>query len=333
VTDGLNIHLDAVSIPGLNDGDPITHWADLATADSVNGNVSVVSGWNAPIYQSGAFHGNAVVRMQGGDLLASSLLTFPNVNDGLTVVVVAQGDKSGETAERIIQLGSKAGTGGKCFGVDFSTNTAGADGGSGARFNNGKSLVRVMNLLTAGFHIAALQIDQGETYGSLRYYIDDMTAEVFDNSANPGNTIALDAAGNELTVGTGIGGNGAYYTSDDYQGDIAEILIYNSQLSQAQMQQIFDYLTAKYTIFQAWNPAPADGAINEGVINGSSVDVTFTWNTGVDLTILRTEPGYYEALFLYSSRGSQLCKCSAAGNIRGKPCPADGFCRSPGIGF
>lgn len=282
VTDGLIIHLDAGSITGLNDGDPVTVWPDLAASDAVNGNVSAITGWNPPIYRSAAFDGNAVVRMQGGDLLASSLLTLPNVNDGLTVFVVAQGDQSGQTAERILQLGSKAGTGGKCFGVDFSTDTVGADGGSGVRFNNGKSLVRANNPITAGFHIAALQIDQGQTYGSLRYYVDDMTAEVFSNSASPSNLVALDAGNNELTIGTGIATNGTYYTSDDYQGDIAEILIYNSQLTQAQMQQMMDYLTAKYSIFQAWNPAPADGAINQGVINGSSVDVTFGWNTGVD---------------------------------------------------
>lgn len=282
VTDGLIIHLDAGSITGLNDGDSVAHWADQATADAVNGDVFAASGWNAPIYQSSAFNGNAVVRMQGGDLLASSSLTLPNVNDGLTIFIIAQGDLSGDGAERIMQLGSKGGVGGKCFGVDFSTNTAGTDGGSGGRFNNGKSLVRVNNPITTGFHIAALQIDQGETYGALRYYVDDMTAEVFDNSANPSNIVALDASGNELTVGTGIGTNGAYYTSDDYQGDIAEILIYNAQLSQAQMQQVLDYLTAKYTIFQAWNPTPADETINQGVVNGSSLDVAFNWNTGMD---------------------------------------------------
>jgi len=282
VTEGLVIHLDAGSIIGLEDGDAVAVWTDLATADAVNGDVSVMTGWNAPIYQSAGFKGNAVVRMQGGDLLASGPLTLANVNEGLTVFIVAQGDQSGQSAERIMQLGSKAGTGGKCFGIDFSTDTVGADGGSGARFNSGKSLVRANNPVTTEFHIAAFQIDQGETYGALRYYVDDMVSEVFNNTANQGNTVALDASGNELTVGTGIAGNGTYYTSDDYQGDIAEILIYNSQLSQAQMQQMMDYLGAKYSIFQAWGPTPADGAINQGVINGSSVDVTFGWNTGVD---------------------------------------------------
>jgi hypothetical protein len=282
VTDGLIIHLDAGSLTGLNDGDPVTVWPDQATSDAVNGNVSVITGWNPPVYQSTAFDGNAAVRMQGGDLLASGPLTLPNVNGGLTVFIVAQGDQSGQSAERIMQLGSKAGTGGKCFGVDFSTDTVGADGGSGARFNNGKSLVRTNNPLTAGFHIAALQIGQGQTYGSLRYYVDDMTAEVYNNTANQGNVVALDAGGNELTIGTGIATNGSYYTSDDYHGDIAEILIYNSQLTQIQMQQVMDYLAAKYSIFQAWNPTPADGAINQGVINGTKVDVSFGWNTGVD---------------------------------------------------
>ncbi len=283
VTDGLIIHLDAGSIRGLNDGDPVTIWADLSTSDSVNGNVATMPGWNAPIYQSNGLNGNPVVRMQGGDLLASNPLSFPSVNDGVTIFIVAQGDQSGDAAERILQLGRIASPNtGRCLGADFSTNTTGTDGGSGGRFNNGKCLVRANNPITTGFHIAALQIDQGETYGSLRYFVDDMTAQVFDNTANTGNVITFDTGGNELTVGTGIPSGGGYYTTDDYQGDIAEILIYNSQLSQGQMQQMFDYLTAKYSIFQAWNPAPADGAIKQGVVNGANVDVELTWNTGVD---------------------------------------------------
>ncbi len=287
VTDGLIIHLDAGSIIGLNDGDPVNSWTDLATADSVNGNVEAVPGWNAPIYQSNGLNGNAVVRMQGGDLLASGSLTFPNVDNGLTVFIVAQGDQSGQSGERVLQIGRITSSNrGKCLGIDFSTDTSAADGGSGGRFNNGKSLVRAANPVTPGFHMVAAQIDQGETYGSLRYYVDDITAEVFDNSANPGNTIMLDAGGNELTIGTGIQPDGGYFTSDDYQGDIAEILIYNSQLNPDQIQQVFDYFHDRY--FAEDLIIHLDASSLSGLNNG---DVISNWpdlaaNDPVDGTVM-----------------------------------------------
>lgn len=282
VTDGLIVHLDARSLIGLHNGDEVTVWADLATGDLVDGTVSAVS--TGPTYVADGFNGNAVVRMAEGEYMASGSITLPNVNDGLTVFVVATGDASGAAGERVMQFGLVGSSNaGKCLAVDFSTNKTDADGGSGGRFNNGKALARANNPLTTGFHIAAMQIDQGEQYGAFRYYVDDMNPETLDNVANSTNTLGLIAANNELTVGTGVNTNGlGYMTSDLYKGDIAEILVYNRQLTQAQMQDMFDYLDAKYTIFQAWNPAPADAAISQGAINGDNVDVNFAWNTGVD---------------------------------------------------
>ena len=248
VTDGLIIHLDAGSITGVADGGTVTTWADSATGDTVNGTVTPVS--TGPTYVADGLSGNAVVRMAEGEYMASGSITIPNVDDGLTYFVVATGDSSGATAERVMQLGLKGSDNrGKCLGFDFSTNTTGGDGGSGGRFNNGKGLVLSNNPLTTGFHIAVLQMDQGEAYNQLRYYVDDLTQETLDNIANPANTLGLVAAGNELTVGNGINPDGtAYLSADSYQGDIAEILIYNNQLSQAQMQQVFDYLYNRYFV-------------------------------------------------------------------------------------
>jgi hypothetical protein len=45
-----------------------------------------------------------------------------------------------------------------------------------------------------------------------------------------------------------------------WQGDIAEILIYNAELSDADRLAVEKYLTAKYKIQPGSIPAPASGA-------------------------------------------------------------------------
>ncbi len=284
VTDGMIIHLDAGSISGLSDGDAITAWGDSAVSDSVNGDVLQGSGKEAPVYVSNSLNGNPAVSFVGSAVLASDMLTIPDINSGLTVFVVATGDKSGLAAERVLQIGQQTSNAGHILGVDFSTDTGLADGGSGARFNNGKSLVKTGNPLDNNYHIAILQINQGENFGSLRYFVDDLVQEVFDNTANPSNTVDFIAAGNLLTIGDGLNSSGGFYGTDQYTGEIAEIVIYNNQLSTSQMQQVFDYLDYKYYRAMATEPTPADNDQGfYGVSNNGSVDVTLSWNTGSDL--------------------------------------------------
>ena len=283
VTDGLIIHLDAHSITGLADGDAVTAWSDSATSDSVVGDVVQAVGKDAPLYILNSLNGNPALSFEGPDVLSSDLVTLPNVNNGLTVFIVATGDKSGDTAERVMQFGQQINNAGHMLGVDYSTDTAQDNGGSGARFNNGKSLVKTNNPLDINYHIAILQLGQGENYGSLKYFVDDMVQEVFDNNANPSNIIDFMASGNQLTIGDGLSSSGTLYGTDQYTGDIAEILIYNSQLTLAQMEEMLDYLDYKYYRAMALNPTPADNDSGQhGVSNNGSVDVTLSWDTGSD---------------------------------------------------
>ncbi len=282
VTDGLIVHLDADSIKGLADGDPVTSWQDLATSDSADGSLSSVTGWAQPTYYRHGYNSRPILHYVGTDCLMSNQFSIPDVSKGVTVFVVATGDISGQTGERVMQIGQTGAAAGNVLGVDFSTSSTGTDQGSGARFNNGKSLVAANNPLDTNFHIGVLQMGQGDNYGSLRYYVDDMDQETFDVTANSGNIFNLIEANNDLVVGTGKTSAGLL-TSDDYQGDVAEIIIYNNQLTVAQMQQNMDFLDNKYNRTTAWNPIPEDNSPEfQGTVNGTKVDVTLEWNTGND---------------------------------------------------
>ncbi len=298
VTEGLIIHLDAGKINGLIDGDEVSLWPDQSQSDSVNGTLNTVSGWNMPKYYRNGLNGRPVVRFNGSNCLNTAPFTMPDISKGLTIFVVATGDKSGESGERVLQIGQVGGTPGAVLGIDLSTTVSGTDGGSGGRFNNGKSLVSTNNPMNTGFSIIALQMGQGGNYGSLGYYVNDMDKEVLTNTGNPGNIFNLVANNNELSAGTCRGTNGVYMTSDVYSGDVAEIRVHNSQLSQAQMQQVMDELYVKYYQTSAWSPSPENNSAEyQGVVSGSGVDVTLSWNAGLDpynTTMINDDiTGYY----------------------------------------
>jgi hypothetical protein len=184
----------------------------------------------------------------------------------VTILAVFTGDGSGQAGERLCGIGSSSGTGGQIICIDVSTNTTLADGGSGLRFNNGKCLVKASNPLDLNFHVAAAQIDQGSQYQSARYFVDSMEVQLFDNLANPTNTLNLPATGNSFTIGT-TWINGSIGTADYFSGDVAEILVYNRVLSEEEIETVGYYLAHEYNLASDFSPAmwalsPADGAVD-----------------------------------------------------------------------
>ena len=284
VTNDLIIHLDAASLTGLSDGDIVSVWADSATADSVDGTIRQTGNWGEPVFTRKGFNSRPAVTFKGSDLLATSQFAMPDITGGLTMFIVATGDKSGQSGERILQIGQYGGTVGATLGIDFSTTNNGAgDEGSGGRYNGGKTLKSIDNPMTSGFHITSVQLAQGGTFNSLFFSVDDLEAVAFNNVANGTRIWSQIAANNELVVGAGKLADGTYATSDDYSGDIYEMLIYNGQLTTAEMQDVYDYLYSKYNMTVAWSPLPADGEEEfQGTVNGNVLDMTLQWNSGMD---------------------------------------------------
>jgi hypothetical protein len=288
VTDGLIIHLKADALTGLTDGDGVTAWNDSATSDTVDGTVYQVSGLGVPVYKTNILGGRPVVRFTKATqtALASGNWNWTSAN-GLTVLAVFTGgsDPANGVAQRLWQAGNAGGTAGQYLTADVTaiqtTQTA------GVRYGNGNAMVsNANNPLSAGvFKISTWQMADGGQYNSVKWYVDG-EGVVFDTFSNPTSVINLIDSGNHLTVGCGKQTTG-WVTADFYNGDIEEVLVYNTLLTVSQISQMETYLGDKYglssngariTIDQG-----SDGktAVKEG---GYTDDLIFT---------MRSDPGSY----------------------------------------
>ncbi|MBN2065034.1 MAG: hypothetical protein JW745_09555, partial [Sedimentisphaerales bacterium] len=292
-SEGLIIHLDAGELSDLSDGQEVNGWQDKAVADSVNGGVYAVSGRQSPVYVANAVNGCPAVKFTGSELLASGLFNLADVGGGLTAFVVATGDLSGQPGQRVFQFGQAGGSAGNVLALDLSCDDSQADGGSGGRFNSGKALAKSANPMTADYHLIALQIGQGDSFASLKYYVDDLSARLFDNIANGSSVFSLLATGNRLSVGTGITSTGDFMSSDNYQGEIAEIMIFDTELSEQEMQVVFDDLYEKY-FFSELLVSPARLVLAEG--QSTSLSVMLNSQPTADVNVTLQEPAAYQQL-------------------------------------
>lgn len=281
VADGVIIHLKADALTGLNDGDPVNSWSDSATSDPVDGSVTADSGYGVPVYKTGILNGLPVLRFVRSeqDVLLSSHWTLPDPGQGLTIFIVSTGGDSGHV-ERVVQVGDSGGTASRLVGVDVSV------GRSGCRYNNGFALSPPgENPLTPGvFHIGIRRLAQGGAHDSLFYAVNSLEAETVEAN-NPTNTITFYASSNHISIGTGQSPTGEWYP-DFFNGDLAEVLVYNRQLSLSQMNGVGDYLAAKYDLPFAVS----------GILLMESEGTTDVEEAGADDTIaiqLSTDPGGY----------------------------------------
>ncbi len=243
VNDGLIIHLDASAITSLSNDDPVLTWSDLAVSDSVGGTVSTDPGYGIPTYRAGVINGLPAVRFvrSNQDVLVSPSWNLPDPDAGLTILTVCTGGTS-TGVERVVQVGSAIGTASHLVGVEVAPSR------SGCRYNNGYSLTPTgQNPISAGvFHIAVRQMPQGGRHDNLFYAVNGIEAQTIQAN-NPANTITFDSAGNHISVGCGMSPDAVWYP-DFYDGDLAEVLVYNKQLTTAQMTQIGHYLSGKYAL-------------------------------------------------------------------------------------
>lgn len=274
--DGLIIHLDAGELKSVKNGGSVTSWADSAVSDAVNGTVSKIGTKAVPTYQSNVLNGRPVVRFTGSQVLGSA--SFSCEWDTLTVFAVLTGGKTATASERAWQVGSSAGSSGQYVAFDASTNVSNSTNpGSGARFTNGRTLVR--GALDTGFHTVMYRIEQGGKYQDGLYCVDGLTQEIWSHTLNPANKLSLPSTGNVFTVGCGPN----YLSADFYKGDIAEIMVYNRMLTAGEMVEVWDYLDAKYfrdftPPSAAINPDPADSA------DDVSIDAVLSWTAGSAVT-------------------------------------------------
>jgi uncharacterized sulfatase len=284
------VRLKAQDLAGLGNGAAVASWSDTATGDSFNGTLSQSTAANRPTLQTNVLNGRSVVSFDGNDVLLSSTNnSLSNVGNGITVIAVAKGDTTGNTAQRLGQLGSSAGTSGQIVGMDVSSSsTSTSNGGAGFRFNNGASLYDT-NLRNSGFHIVAWQVDDGQSYVDATMFVDGtLPANVFaGSSTNTTGTTTFSGSDLELILGTGRSAGGTLFSSDYYTGQLAEFLVFNTQLSTGQINLVANYLSSEYGLPFAYetnllfSAAALLGDHNhDGVVDGA--DYTLWRKTGIN---------------------------------------------------
>jgi hypothetical protein len=214
------------------DSDPVGKWSD----QSGNGYHLTMAGANRPLYRTNILNSYPVIRFDG-------------VNDYL---------------ENTSALSNIASASGYVLFVVFKTTNISTDSHAGAWTNNqifgstGTGHGFGMGLQSTGPTFFPYSYNNGErwqgiTFNSASYGIASVRM-VNGQILSSYNTsyVTTSAAGNnvsDLTKGVRLGTNGDPATSGYFTGDIAEVLVFNSSLTDAEFQRILAYLNAKYLIY------------------------------------------------------------------------------------
>ena len=129
------------------------------------------------------------------------------------------------------------------------TSTSVPEGGAGYRWNNGRSTYNA-GIDDSDFHIIAFQVDHNALYAAARMFVDGtQSANTFTGaSTNATATTQLNGSTLELLLGTGRLNGGGLAPNDYYDGQIAEFLVYNDQMSVEDINIIGDALSSKYNL-------------------------------------------------------------------------------------
>lgn len=197
----------ADQIAGLSDGDPVGTWLDL----SGNDYHETASGGDRPTYKTGIRNGLPVVRFNGSNYMKTATAN-PATSQPTTVFVVTNGPS--------------------VSGAVFDSNTAAAhlmDSGGGTQLR-----------IYAGGAVQRLYTrDEQWHIHTARYH----GASAFIRSDGRRHTIGNVGAGALAGVTLGSWGSGVYAKTTS---DIAEVIVYGSALSLADMVKVELWLAAKW---------------------------------------------------------------------------------------
>ncbi|MCA9169295.1 MAG: tandem-95 repeat protein, partial [Planctomycetales bacterium] len=229
------------------DGDRVTSWVDRVTSLSVTST-------GQPALVHNALSGRGVVHFDGTDGNDSLKVTpspLANAND-FTVAVVFRTDSSSLAAGGTNWFNAAGLVAGSRIGLDKDWGlTIDASGKVGAGTGGGfgvtpASIFSASNGLNDGqLHVATLT----RSGGTISLYIDDVAA-VTRTDAN------ADARGGSipLTIG-GLDESTNVNSASAFTGDIAEVRVYNGQLSAAEVSTLYNQLHSDY-----FNIAPVANA-------------------------------------------------------------------------
>jgi uncharacterized repeat protein (TIGR03803 family) len=230
-TSGMQLWLSADTInsgPG-----PVSFWADQSGQNPAN-NATQTSASNLPTLVANAVNGRPVVAFNGTSSYLNLANFLANATQGEVFVVFETGSDPNPANQHPFWTWGQVNT-----WLPGSDGTIADAFGSTVQWNSG---VPPVDLYTS-FHIYDASAQASQWVNRL-----DGT-ELFEASPN---TVQFSSA-SQLQIGEGVN-----YTHGYYLGDIAEIIVYNQVLDDADHFAVEQYLNSKYRIIQSPPSAPID---------------------------------------------------------------------------
>lgn len=230
-TTGLTLWFKADALV-LNDGDAVTTWAD----SSGNGyDLSQSVAGEKPTYKTGILNGKPVVRFDGGDVLYRNSTALSLRAHSMFVVFR---ENTQVTSAGVFTLMSATNDYDSLDGFDYETS------------NNSSWFGAIGS--TSGSPYSALVSGSGAApWGVYSHVMATTTGTVYKDGSAGGtdstfNQLDVNSFGGFIMGGHWIGS--AIYATLRLNGDVAELLWYNSNLAAGDRQTVERYLGAKYGI-------------------------------------------------------------------------------------
>jgi alpha-D-xyloside xylohydrolase len=243
-----NVWWDANAANNILSGDSVAQLTD----QSGNANNAIVSSSTAPILVTNDINGLSAMFFGGNSALVSPTGVGQG-NTSHTIFVVAKyipGNSSGYRCGAAFYSGSAAMNANSSIGVDPSTGNpwVGGYGQDSAPYLGASPVANNQFMIYA------------KVYNSI--------GQTYTGYINTNTVVAVTAGGASYNLGNSDVGIGRQYDNGGYwSGDIAEVIMFNSALSQSGVSAVENYLNAKYVA------APSDLTIK--VIAGNTVQLSW----------------------------------------------------------
>ncbi len=301
VIEGLLLCLDATTLE-LNDGEPVDEWPDRSAY--ANHAVQPTPA-NQPIYKTDITNGLPVVRFDGNSkTLFGDGLGITGSQGSTAFIVVRRNSMAQSTNTGVFSYGSASGDGGtvRRYSIDSA--------GLGVRFNNGNRIFSDPTN-TNDFFVLAYHHEDGAAYGEHKLSV-NTEEQSQESSSSPANITGI--LDDEYIVGAGRDGNGNIPIGDYFSGDIAEIIVYDQQLSGAEQNEIAQHLGEKWL---GWAPLiePAHHITLTGPPQVTAGEISGPFNITVrDRSGAKTVVGEETVFTLDCGSGAGIFSSDAAGD-------------------
>lgn len=220
------VWLESENISGITSGNAIATWPD----NSGNSNDLTAASGAEPIWVENQLNGQPVVRFGGNDndrVVRNSMNDFPST--AITTITVLNTSETGGTTYSYASSGNtndyfQDRQQDARFAIDGSTATP------NVAFNDGNWNIDVHTWLSAGGSYSVFKNGSNSATGALQS----------GASITAGGNLAIGAEQDAI--------DGGYDAGQDYDGDLAEVIIFNTVLNDAQRIIVENYLSSKYDI-------------------------------------------------------------------------------------